>query len=319
MTKVKYFYNPSYRAADWTAQNPFLQAGQIGFELDDLTGLVQRMKVGPGFWNDLTYQNTETYPYTDPVTNQIGDVKIGDTLDGELIIDIIRKMVSPFLDAFLSSPTNNADGSLKATAVLEIGQSVDTSVDVAYNVSNPSSLQATNNIFIASSPTIFTNEGFKTDNGAPLNMLLANSLSPTSPLTYNISLYAKSSNGNISPTVTTRISFYSTVIWGYDADPNKFPAGGTYNNPFPVENRKAAASYDSTYSFIGLGYAYMLIPVAMNPTNVQFLEVTNPSQPSNYSMQDAGVITLNNGTASYDYQVYRSEFSILFNTKMQVI
>ena len=317
MTKVKYFYNPAYTAVEWESRNPLLKAGQIGFEIDSFTGLVTKMKVGAGNWNDLEYQSVETYPFDDPVTNQIGDVKLDDVLQGEDISGIIRKMVSPFVLPTMNSATNDADGSLGATSVLDVGQSVDTSVDVSYVITNPENLAAGANIFVSASG-IFTNEGFNVHTGIPLVMLLAASLNPISAQTFNIDLYAKISGGEITNTVTTKISFYGALLWGYDLDPDLFLVDQVYNNPFPVENRKVASSYENTYSFVGTGYAYMLIPTMMSPSNVGFLEVTNPSQPSNYSMLYVGTRTINNGTTSYTYEIWRSEFNIISNTKMQV-
>lgn len=44
--------HPNFPAAEWTAQNPLLQRGEIGVEID-----TRRMKVGDGYtlWNDLAY------------------------------------------------------------------------------------------------------------------------------------------------------------------------------------------------------------------------------------------------------------------------
>ena len=323
--KVKYFYNPAYTAVEWEARNPLLKKGQIGFELDAFTGLVTKMKVGDGvtLWagdgigDPLPYLGVEDYPYDDIVTNEIGDVKVGDVLQGESIPDIIRKMVSPYIEPVMISASNNADGSLKVTAVLEVGQSVDTSVDVSYLVSAVENLAAGGNIFI-SAAGIFTNEGYQVHTGLPLEMLLASSLNPSTAITYVISLFAKNSGGGTSNVVLTNIAFYGTVIWGYDLDPDLFPLEQTYNNPFPAENRRAAPSYESSYSFVGNGYAYMLIPSMMSPSNVFFAEVSNPVQPSNYSMIYVGSRTINNGTGTYTYEIWRSEFNIISTTKMQV-
>jgi hypothetical protein len=322
MEKVKYFYNPAYTSAEWEsrgADGQYLKKGQIGFELDTFSGLVTSMRIGPGNWNDLEKLGVESYIYSNAVTNPIGDVKLGDVLEGQAISQIIRNMVSPFLVPVMINATNDADGSLGTTSILEVGNTLSTTVNINYVLNNPQNLKLTNNIFISSG--IFNEDGFLNHTGASLPMTLINPLAaPTNPagqITYPITVKGLYDGGETG-TVTTNIAFYGAVIWGYLPTDDHFDVVQTYNNPFAVGDRKVASSYNATYSMVGTGYAYMCIPAMQSPSNVTFLEVTNPLQPSNYSMIYVGTRTINNGTTSYSYEIWRSEFSIIANTKMKV-
>lgn len=57
MALITRFEQRADTAAEWTAKNPLLGKGEIGFEISS-TGVVQAMKVGPGEWNALPYYAT---------------------------------------------------------------------------------------------------------------------------------------------------------------------------------------------------------------------------------------------------------------------
>jgi len=320
--KVKYFYNPSYTENDWGNLDPVLKKGQMGVVMDIDNITVRGFKIGDGVnkWTLLPLQNEDIYIYDDLVTNEIGDVKVGDSLEGEKVVDIIRRMVSPFVNPTITNATNDADGVLKNAAIVEVGNSVDTSVNLNYNALASENLKETNNIFVVDLSSIFDNSGLHTHTGSPINLTLKASLAPTSPTKYTIGVYGLIEGGGVTATANTTINFYSTVLWGYDTNADLYPDGGSYNNSLPTENRLVAASYKATYSFVGTKYAYMLVPVDMITAGVSiiFEEVTNTNQPSNYSMLEMGTVTINNGSATYDYVVYRSEFEIIVNTKMKL-
>ncbi len=309
--KVKYFYQPAYKGSDWTTLNPTLQPGQIGVELDEATGTKAiHMKIGPGRWNDLDYMEDATYPYVDPVTNEIGDVKLGEDRSGDKVTDIIRDMISPYVPTSLSNPQNDAGGNFAGTSVIKIGQSVTTSVSVTFTITAQVNLVITDNIFI-SAGGVFTNEGFFTYTGAPIVLTLAGPLQPASLVTYDIDIYAVHEQGN-SPTVTTKISFQPEIVWGSSTDP-ALNANGLGLLP----NRRTTDNYRGDYSFAS-SYSYWCVPTQLNPTAVVFSDVTDPNSVQGYSMLDQGLFTINNGVGTYEYRVYRSEFNLLNSTVLRV-
>ena len=309
LVKVKRFFNPTYSKEDWERLNPFLQAGELGIQLDD-AGNASQMKVGPGNWNDLQFIEDDVYPYSDLVTNQIGDVTAGEDRSGDLAIDIIRDMISPYVPTSLSNATNDAAGGFASTSVIKTGQSVTSQVRVTFAVAAPENLIPSNNIFI-SAGGIFTNEGFFTYDGGSITLTLGTPLSPTGQVDYAITIKAIHQRGE-SNTVTTTISFRPEVIFGSSADPALNATGLGQ-----LTGRKTTKNYRGDYAFT-VNYSYYGIPLSLDPSNVQFADVTNPNSIQGYSMLDLGVFTVNNGVGTYDYRFYRSEFNLLVSTIMRV-
>jgi hypothetical protein len=311
--KIKYVYNPTYTKAQWEALNPFLAKGQVGHELGD-DGKVAFTKVGPGNWNDLAYSSAETYPYSDPVTNSIGDVKNNDVLLDQPVSDIIKNMVSPRLGVGVSNLRNNASGSFTSSPIVEIGVPISTSVSVSYTLSNESALKVGNNIFVEAGG-VFTNEGWFVHSGAPIELLLAAPLNPTSLVTYTINLYAVDAETGNTNTISTTIRFQPTILWGSSLLPN-LSTSEIANLP----NRRIASGYKQEYTFQGTEYSHIYIPAMLNPSNLLFSEVTVPTQPGGYAMIPTvpSLITVNNGTGTYDYYGYVSEYSLIAPSKMKI-
>ena len=311
--KVKYFYNPSYSESEWFNLNPFLAKGQVGVELDGF-GKAVRSKIGPGNWNDLEYMEQTAYPYADPVTNQIGDVELGSDQSNRVLDDIVKDMISPYQSVEISSAANSAAGALVANAVKEVGQTIVTSIDVSYVLSNSGSLKIGSNIFIEAGG-IFTNEGWHTHTGAPITMLLASALAPTSNVTYTISLYAVDAVTGNTDTITTTITYKPAVLWGNSTLQNLSPA-----QIAALPNRLLANDYKETYIFSGANYSHIYIPAMLSPSNLLFSEVSNPSNPGGYAMitTTPSLITINNGTGTYDYYGYVSEYDLISASKMKI-
>jgi hypothetical protein len=309
LVKVKRFFNPAYSKADWERKNPYLQTGELGIQLDD-TGKASQMKIGPGNWNDLPFVEEDIYPYSDLVTNEIGDVKEGEDRSGDLVIDIVKDMISPYDVPALSGAQNDASGGFAGTSIVKIGESVTSQVRVSFVLTAPENLIASNNLFIQAGG-VFTNEGFFTYDGGPVTLTLGTPLSPTEFVNYPITIKAIHQQGD-SNTVTTTISFQPEMIWGSSDDPSLDENGMSL-----LANRLTTDDYRKDYAFT-TEYSYMGIPVTLNPANVQFGDVTNPNSIQGYAMTDIGVYTVNNGTGTYDYRFYRSDFSLIESTVMRI-
>ena len=318
VARVRRLYHPTFTESEWFSENPTLKEGEMGFVKDD-NGSITGYKVGAGKWNDLELLNKPVYTIKSAATVDIGDVKKGDTFDGEFQEDIINKIISPYLAPSIEDLKNDVEGIFKAESILEVGDSITDSLKIKYTLKNPDNINDLDQIFIDGGG-LFSNEGLRGHTGAALTLNLNSSpLSPISKITYPIKARVTGKNGNVSEYAITNIKFQSAILWGYDTDDDLLPAGGSYNNPFPAANRNVADSYeDFVYLFSGTGYPYICIPDDMNPSNLYFAEVANPLLPSNYSFVYKGKVTINNGTGTYSYHVYRGEFFQNFDTKMKV-
>lgn len=314
--KVKYFYNPAYPKADWialTGLNPTLAAGQIGVELD-LTGKAVHMKVGPGKWDDLNYIENDVYEYTDAVTNAIGDILLGSDQSGRQVVDIVKDIISPYAPVTLEDATNNSGGAFANIVNKEVGQSVDTSVEVEYTINNPSNLKAGNNIFIEAGG-VFENEGWFVHTGAPISLTLAASLIPDSNVTYTINIYAVDAITGNTEIVQTTIVFNPTILWGNDVLDNlSAPAIGL------LPNRLVTDDYKKLFTFLGINFSHIYIPTMLLPVNLLFSEHTNPSNSGDYSLipTNPATVVVNNGTGNYEYTGFVSEFDLSVPTKLKI-
>ena len=127
---IKFYKGPTFTADIWSARNPYLKQGEIGYLLAG--GIVTGGKVGPGFWNDLGFIGEDIYQYAGPVTNPIGDAT--GVLQGIRAIDILQMMLSPYAAPDFSNIRNDAGGTYANVVIREIGQSVSGSVSVLYNM-----------------------------------------------------------------------------------------------------------------------------------------------------------------------------------------
>jgi hypothetical protein len=309
---IRYFQAPSFTQTQWTTRNPYLRKGETGYVLSEDTGLIIGMKVGPGLWNSLELLGSDLYPYTDEVTNPIGDAS--GTLANTSLASILKKMLSPYQAPVLSGLTNNAGagGGYASSVVREIGQALTGPVNLTFLLSQSTNLLGASPINVTAGST-FSNEG----NFAftlPISLILASPLNPVTTRTVTISVKATHLNG-VSNTVTTAIHFYpktmSVVSSLSDLTGSQFMAAA--NRATRVSN-----SYRADYTFAGNGYSWLAIASMLNPTNLVFTDVTNPNLPANYSMESKGVISINNGVTTYSYNLYRSTYSLLNPTILRV-
>lgn len=309
---TRYFQAPSFTEAQWSLRNPYLRKGEAGYILSADTGLVTGMKVGPGLWNDLEIMGSDLYPYTDEVTNPIGDAE--GTLADTTLASILKKMLSPYQVPVVGALTNNASsgGGYSSTVIREIGQSLVGPVSVTFTISNSGNLSGATPVNVTAGG-VFSNEG----NFAftlPISLSLAIPLNPLTTTTVTISVKVTHLNG-ISSTASTTIAFYPKTMWGVSALTSL-----TGEQFMAITNRSARISngYKTDYAFGGNGYSWIAIPSMLNPTNLVFTDVTNPNLPANYSMESKGVISINNGVATYNYNLYRSTYNLISPTTLRV-
>lgn len=309
---IRYFQAPSFTEAQWSTRNPYLRRGETGYVLSADTGLVIGMKVGPGLWNDLDLLGSDLYPYADVVTNPIGDA--AGTLQDTTIASVLKKMLSPYQVPVITGLTNNAStgGGYSSAVVREIGQSLTGPVNITFTVSNSSNLSGASPVNVTAGG-VFSNEG-NFANTLPISLTLGSALNPLTTTTVTISVKVTHLNGT-SSTVTTTIAFHPKTMWGVSSLTNV-----TAEQFMAIANRSSRISngYKTNYSFGGNGYSWLAIPAMLSPTNLVFTDVTNANLPANYSMESKGVISINNGVATYSYNLYRSTYNLISPTILRV-
>src|SRR5690606_34942509 len=134
---IKYIRHPAFSAAQLTARNPYLDKGEIVFELDG-TNQPKKFKVGPGFWNSLPYFVDNIYQINTSPTNPLGDAT-GD-LSGLSTREILEKILHPYVAPAISNVLNNAGGTFANVRTLEIGTSLSGTIQITYNITNADKL-----------------------------------------------------------------------------------------------------------------------------------------------------------------------------------
>lgn len=308
---LRYFQSPAFIASDWAARNPFLNQGEIGYLVEG--GVVTRAKVGPGYWNDLDFIGGDVYDFSEAVTNPIGDAS--GVLQGMSSAEILHKMLNPYMAPVISGLGNNGGSGLAYQNIMtkEIGQSLSGSVLVNFAVSQAQNLSGGTPVNITAGG-VFSNEG----NFAltyPITLTLPSPLTPGGLQTINIQVKLTHQNGQTSP-VSTQVQFVPRIMWLTSAS-SSFADGAAF---MAAPNRQFSVSsvFKKNYSINGGGYAWVAIPTMLNPTGLQFTEVSNPNLPMNYSMEDMGVISINNGVGTYNYQLFRSTYSLIYPTTLKI-
>lgn len=308
---IKYFKGPSFTADIWSARNPYLKSGEIGYLLEG--GITIAAKVGPGYWNDLGFIGEDVYPHTEDVTNEIGDAS--GNLQGTKVIDILKLMLSPYETPSFLNIQNNAGGTFAPSRSREIGQITSGPINIIYNVLNSQNLSGATPINITAAG-VFTNEGDFADTGN-IALSLAAPLNPVTPLNIVITLKANHLNGITSGVDhTTTISYSPRILWMSSQNPSVV-TGSVFMSSVNLQS-VVSNEFKRDYTMPGNGYIYLAIPAMLSPSNLMFAEVTNPNAPSHYYVKQVGQYTINNGVGSYSYIIYRSEFFIIQPTKLRV-
>ena len=224
------------------------------------------------------------------------------------MVNVIKDMISPLIIPTLSNPINNADGSFKNRAIIEIGTTLNGPVTVQVAIDDTSRLDdpaynATTN------DGLFNNEG-----DFPLGdivLTLQSPISPVLPQVSTISVFAKYGGGQQSEPVETYIEFAPQIFWGVSPLEDLTPAEAA---AIPFKQSIVSSEYKQDYSYNAAGYLWLFLPTMLPIQNPIFLDVSPDAIPgATIGMEDKGVANINNGTATLEYQQYRSKFEILSN------
>lgn len=296
---------PTYSASEWSAEDPYLEVGQIGIELNE-SDQASRCKVGPGLWNSLPYFNQtviESGGLT--VTNPIGDAS-GD-LSGQSLIQVLSKMLAPYTAPVITNLRNNAGGTYGSTNTLNIGETVAGTVSLQYNISNEENLSGANPINVTAGG-VFSNEG-NFANGQ-IDLTLASPLTPTALTNIEIKVKVAHTNG-VTQEFKTYIRFYPQIIWGVSQKDSL-----TASEIASISSKQTLVTneYKRTYQFNQSGFRYIFIPTTLSPSNLVFADLTDEIVVNPIDIDDLGVVTnVNNGLGIYDYQVLRTTYNITEN------
>ena len=308
--RVKYVQHPYSTEALWVARNPLLKNGEEGYAIMSVNGIDHiRKKVGPGLWNDLEYYDGVVWVDTASVTSPIGDAQ-GD-LSGLTPIEILDLMLNEYQPSVVSGAVNDGGtGASAGTKTLEIGTTTVNPVVVGYSVSQQGNLVGGNPISVTAGGR-FTNEGFFPVGAVTLTH---GGFSPVNLDTITIAIQATHQNG-LSNTATTKLQWSPKII---SAVSQTKILDGNAIMALPNKAYNISRSYKRNYHANTAGHAVLCIPVMLSPTNVVFTDVTNPSLPMGYATDDLGVMSINNGIGTYDYQVYASTYYLLNSTIYEV-
>lgn len=308
--RVKYIQHPYSTEAVWIARNPLLKNGEEGYAMMTVNGVDHiRKKIGPGLWNDLEYYDGVVWIDSTAVTNPIGDAQ-GD-LSGLTPIEILDLMLNEYQAPVVSGAVNDGGtGTSASTKTLEIGTTTTNPVIVGYTVSQQNNLVGGNPISITAGGR-FINEGFFPV--GPVSLTHAG-FSPVGLDTITIAIRASHQNG-LSNIANTTLQWSPKII---SAVAQTKILDGNAIMALPNKSYNISRSYKRDYSANTAGHSVLCIPVMLAPTNVVFTDVTDPNLPAGYSMDDLGVMSINNGVGTYDYQVYASTYYLLNSTIYRV-
>jgi hypothetical protein len=300
---ILYYRGPSYTAAQWSARNPLLQRGEVGYLLHDTSGIVIGQKVGPGRWNDLAFSPDVLFDNPGPVTNPIGDVS--GVIAGQNLMQVAEKMLFPYKVPVISNLTNNAQGgSPQVEALLEIGAAKSGVIRLLHETSFPENLSGATPINVIAG-SIFSNEGNFANTGT-IDMNLSAPLNPSVVTTYTINVKPTPTQG-VGVTVSTTIKFVPRMIWGVSPLTS---LTGPQMNSIAQKQTALTDNLERDCSFTTAGYGYLAIPAMLDPSNLIFTDVTNPDAPSTFSFEDLGPLSINNGVGTYNYQIFRTTYYI---------
>ncbi len=315
--RIKRIQNPTYSDAELSTLNPLLKRGEIVVIRDGSTLKAQNFKIGDGFslYNDLELLNSSIYPYTDLVTNTIGDVTAGSSQYNRLLVDIVHDMISPFQVPAVSDVRTNAGGSSEVISQLEVGQTLSTAISVTYVVSNQANI-GVNPVEVDSFG--FFNESNPYPIGAISITPLA-PLTPTQPIIYTINVRVEDTQNNFSAWISAFIRFDMRFIWGASTLADLTTSQHALDLITNGGGQAVKQQWQSDYEINVGGYGYVLIPsLLLNaiPPPV-WTDISNPNAPASIGMVNVGTLSVNNGVAIYNYEKFRTPFNNLSGVKLK--
>lgn len=313
--RIKRLRHPTFPESQLNAGlggvNPVLLKGEVVCLLDAGTGKVTAFKIGDGInrWDDLPFQGDTIYPYTDLVTNQIGDILLGTQQDGRLLSDIVKDFISPYAVPAVSNVQTNADGTnYLNVSQMEIGQSLGSAIAMTFNVSNESNLDGANPVTIDTFGLFIETNPYP---NAPLSITPLVVLNPTNPVIHTLRVRVAHLNGD-SSWATCTIRWDYRFIWGASN------LADLTNNTHALDliasgGEGVKQQYFNDYIIGSAGYGYVLIPSELlnGAPPIIWTEVSDPNAPASLEMVNMGTLFVNNGTGSYNYEKYRTPFNNL--------
>lgn len=294
--------------AQWEAKNPILKSGEIGIEAVYTDGVLvtSKIKVGDGnsTWNELPYATKDTYEYNDLATVNLGDIKIGDDLQGQEIQAILQKILSPYQNPALSNFTiNNV-----STINYEVGTVIPATLSLKWAVSNIVNLNPTSGILSSSDIDVFTNLGSL--NLSPLIYTLNTNAVFTSNIlkTITLSLTGKNTKTQAIPTVFAYLKWLGRIRFGVNAT-------GIINTSAHINALGSNVLTDTpvrSYNF-NIGYPFIAIPEFIDTTGITFIDNDNGLEfsmklQSEWDNSLPSLVSYNNGNITFNYKIYRGEF-----------
>lgn len=313
MSEFERLQHPVYTKSQLESLNPALLKGEEVYESDDeAPDIPKRMKVGPGRYNDLPYNSSSSYASVLPVTNQIGDVKTIDDINGKSATEILELMLSPYQPVVVSSLQNNLAGSYKFVGVKEVGQSISGAFQLKFGISNSENLVEENSLEIKLS-SLISDSGLR-NYANPLTVNLTEAYQPTENTRISFGIRSYHLKG-VTGYIYTYLDFLPRIIWGVSQSSYIDEAGVnnlTGKQFLITDNPKR----EYTYTFSG--YPWLAIPAMIDPGNLLFLDYTIPSLPAPYGMILKKSITVNNGVGSYLYNLYTTINKLDSSSRLKV-
>ena len=303
--RIKDIENPTLPLAEMDALDPILKKGQIVFVLEPDYS-VRRFKTGNGInaWSELEFMGIDEYPYTDLVTNPIGDLKVGDSLFERSTVDILRDALSPYKVPAITLLKNNAKGTFQSTTQFEVGQSFSSAVSLTFSVDDA------NNLIDGDSIEVLAPE-FVVSNPYPnqtINITPVSALTPSTPITYTIQVRGIHDQGN-TPYSSTTIKFDGKIIWGASALSDLTSNAQALALIGQGGGSIVSSDPKRTYNINSVGYGFVLIPGFVTTAGLVWTEVSDPNAPASLTMVNMGTISLNNGIGTYNYTKFRTPFN----------
>lgn len=303
------FSNSLKTKSDWDTLNPILKKGEIVTEGVYLNNKLSssRTKTGDGVstYKELPYNILDKYEGTQLVTNPIGDIKLNDNLNGKNIINIIEKMVSPYIKPTITNlKVNNS-----TTLNYKMGQSLPSSLSLTWLVNDKNKIDETYGILESSDINVFSNVGNVDINSQVYNLQTLQS-SFSNLKTISINIKGKDLKSNFISSNIVNLKWLNEYISGTNTS-GKIETSTDVNN---LINKLVTLSTTANrdYNFQS-GYPFILIPKnTTNINNIKFIDNDNGLEFSMALQSDfdntlPSSIIINNSFINIEYNIYRGE------------
>jgi hypothetical protein len=298
---------------EWATKNPILRNGEVGTAGIYVSNklIESRIKVGDGIstWNQLPYATDDIYNYNELATVTIGDVVVGDSLQGERLDAIVNKIVSPYINPQISSFTS----ANKTQFTYEVGTPLPSNFTLAWAISNLTNIQNQTTGSIGSTDiNAFTNLANVNLNILTYILNSASAYKYDTPTNIKINLTGYNNKGVQINTKNINIDWMDYIFWGVNATGEV--STSTHLNAIKAQNKTLSNSLERSYSF-SVGYPFILIPEHLSVIGIKFIDNDNGldfsmNLQSVWDNSLPSTIAYNNGLTAvpFNYKIYRGEF-----------